>query len=1155
MTAKRILLTLATVAALTSLSTAAASAQALNCCGAWKQVPDGPGVRSNSAMAFDSSRGTLVLYGGQNGGTVLGETWELNGTGSWTLIPATGPGPRAGHALVYDGVRHRVLLFGGFDNTFTGQTDTWEWDGTSWTRVATTGPPSRNNPAAAYDSARGRVVLFGGQSLLPIGDTWEWDGTFWTQAASTGPAPRTWSAMAYDAAHSRVVLFGGKLQSGAELGDTWTWDGASWTQAAATGPSARFGHAMVFADSCSQVLLFGGTDSAAPDGDLWGWNGSAWTRQATTGPAARAFHAMAFDGARDLTVLVGGDTATATTGDVWQLSLPQLVVGNNTDSGVGSLREAIALSCPGGTITFASAVESPITLMSELSIEKNLTIQGPGASVLAISGSQKDRVFSIGQSQPGINVTLSGLTITEGQIQNLPIQSSPGQGGGIYFGGNTLTLASSTVSYNSVSGGSENFGGALCNAGNTLNVIDSVFAGNSVSSFGGSGGSGGGAIVNLMNGTVNILRSTFSDNSAEGLGGGVGEGGAIYNNNSGTVNLTNSTLAGNTAFGAAGLGGAVGNGGAGRITVTNSTLFDNSASSYAVTGLGAGGGLYAGPGPGTVTVTNATIAGNSASGDLAFGGGLYSGDPAARVILQNTLVAGNAARGNSQTLGPDVARNFTSRGYNLIGKGDGGNGFSASQQDQIGSLASPLDPGLDPGGLRNNGGPTATLALLPFSPAIDAGSSANDPVTQQGIFTDQRGFRRPVDDPGTPNVPGGNLSDIGAFEYLSAIFPTITPVTAAVQQGSAPLRLQIATVSESDLPAITLKVTAGAATGSGVTVSNLAVESDGRVFADVAAGCAATPSTFTLTVTDNRSASAIATLTVTVSADTPPTLGSYPPILGPLNPGTGASLTPSAAPTDNGTFGLTASAPGFGGALSVSSTTGVVTVSNAKPSGAYTVTVAATDNCNLTSTRAFILKVNQPPTLAVQAVSRQQGTLPGAPVKIASVQDAEDPAITLRVTVNGEASATVNGVTLSNLTVGPAGAVRANLVAACGASAADFTLTVTDSGHLSASAQLHVTVSSNTPPALGVYPATVSLGAGRSLTVVPNGVATDNGAISSLTVAASQGFTGSLSTTPANGGVNIFNAKPIGTYRLTVTARDNCGVPTTRTFTLKVTLF
>jgi hypothetical protein len=56
-------------------------------------------------------------------------------------------------------------------------------------------------------------------------------------------------------------------------------------------------------------------------------------------------------------------------------------------------------------------------------------------------------------------------------------------------------------------------------------------------------------------------------------------------------------------------------------------------------------------------------------------------------------------------------------------------------------------------------------------------------------------------------------------------------------------------------------------------------------------------------------------------------------------------------------------------------------------------------------------------------------------------------------------------------------------------------------------------------------------------------------------VAASQGFNGSLSTTPANGGVNIFNAKPIGTYRLTVTARDNCGAPTTRTFTLKVTLF
>src|SRR4029077_2012966 len=181
----------------------------------------------------------------------------------------------------------------------------------------------------------------------------------------------------------------------------------------------------------------------------------------------------------------------------------------------------------------------------------------------------------------------------------------------------------------------------------------------------------------------------------------------------------------------------------------------------------------------------------------------------------------------------------------------------------------------------------------------------------------------------------------------------------------------------------------------------------------------------------------------------------------------------------------------------------------------------------------------------------QQGTLSTALVKIATVHDDQDPPIALRVTVNGGASATVNGVTVSRLAVGPAGAVRANLMAACGASPADFTLTVTDSANLSTTVPLHVGVSSNTPPALGVYPA-VTLRMGRSQTVLPNAPPADNGTITSLTVSA-PGFAGNLSTTLANGAVNIGNARPTGTYKVTVTARDNCGVATTRMFTLNVT--
>ena len=58
----------------------------------------------------------------------------------------------------------------------------------------------------------------------------------------------------------------------------------------------------------------------------------------------------------------------------------------------------------------------------------------------------------------------------------------------------------------------------------------------------------------------------------------------------------------------------------------------------------------------------------------------------------------------------------------------------------------------------NNGGPTFTLALLPGSPAIDAGSNA---LIASGVTTDQRGS-------GFPRIVN-NTVDIGAFEFAQAV--------------------------------------------------------------------------------------------------------------------------------------------------------------------------------------------------------------------------------------------------------------------------------------------------------------------------------------------------------------------------------------------------
>ena len=76
--------------------------------------------------------------------------------------------------------------------------------------------------------------------------------------------------------------------------------------------------------------------------------------------------------------------------------------------------------------------------------------------------------------------------------------------------------------------------------------------------------------------------------------------------------------------------------------------------------------------------------------------------------------------------------------------------------DQVGTDDSPIDPML--GTLQDNGGLTQTQALLPGSPAIDKGGPAN------GVPTDQRSRRRPVDDPTIVPASGGDNSDIGAFE-------------------------------------------------------------------------------------------------------------------------------------------------------------------------------------------------------------------------------------------------------------------------------------------------------------------------------------------------------------------------------------------------------
>ena len=268
------------------------------------RATSGPSARSGHAMTYDTARGRIVLFGGNDGVSKLNDTWEWDGT-SWTQRAASGPAPRDSHAMAYDAAIGRVVLFGGLGaNSGPDLNDTWEWDGTTWTQRATSGPSARLGHAMTYDTARGRVVLFGGYGYL--GDTWEYDGSAWTQRATSGPMARARHAMAYDSARKRVVLFGGI--DGIYLGDTWEWNGTTWTQVANTGPAPMWGHAIAYDIARGQVVLFGGTphDGSPVVGDTWEYDGSAWTQRATSGPSSRDLHAMAYDSAGDRVVLFGG---------------------------------------------------------------------------------------------------------------------------------------------------------------------------------------------------------------------------------------------------------------------------------------------------------------------------------------------------------------------------------------------------------------------------------------------------------------------------------------------------------------------------------------------------------------------------------------------------------------------------------------------------------------------------------------------------------------------------------------------------------------------------------------------------------------------------------------------------------------------------------
>ncbi|MHB1556630.1 MAG: beta strand repeat-containing protein, partial [Isosphaeraceae bacterium] len=461
------------------------------------------------------------------------------------------------------------------------------------------------------------------------------------------------------------------------------------------------------------------------------------------------------------------------------------VTSTADDGSAGTLRSVISAASQAGvsnTIDFNlpnPGTPQTITLSQGALVlggSANLTIQGPGAGLLTIDAAKSSRVFQVNL---GVTASISGLTITGGtgtagggvyskgntSLSDCVVtgNTATNYGGGIY-GSNTLSLTDCTISANSgfmgggvytsvkvattptitdctISGNSAGQNGAGAYLGGTAAMTDCTISGNSAAKYGGG---------LWTDGATTLTGCTISGNSAVKYGGGL----CVYH---GSPTLDACTISGNSS---GTYGGGLFNFRKVASSLTDCTITGNTASH--------GGGLF--NYGGTPTLMSCTIADNLAI--TSYGGldNYYSAIYKGKISLTNTIVAGNN-QGTTTPTASDIGGNGASGvtgTYNLIGTGGSGGIANGSSGNVV--LSSLATLGLAP--LADYGGPTPTLALLPGSAAIGAGTSTGAPST------DQRGFA--LDSP----------IDIGAFQYASASPPVVTSATdgSATPSGSLNLR-------------------------------------------------------------------------------------------------------------------------------------------------------------------------------------------------------------------------------------------------------------------------------------------------------------------------------------------------------------------------------
>ncbi len=518
-----------------------------------------------------------------------------------------------------------------------------------------------------------------------------------------------------------------------------------------------------------------------------------------TGAAPGNGGAVHITGPADVTINGGvamENVASAEGGAFWNsavgtLTVKNVMLENNTASGADPDQGGGALFNDGGTISVFNAT---------LTNNRADGAAGSGGGILANPGSMLEitggTIISNTANRAGGGIEING-TVTDSvtavlngvQLHENMAGAAPGNGGALHITGvanvtvnggvvmnnlasaeggglwnsavGMLTVDGTAIKANRASGNdADQGGGGLFNDGGELMVSNAIIRGNSAD---GAAGSGGGILNNQ--GTLTVIDSTIAGNSSNRAGGGVednagvqvrlhnvrllknstgdapGNGGGLHITGAGTVEVVNGTVAENSA---AAEGGGLWNSAVGTLIVSRTTLNKNMTDG---TADDHGGGALYNDG-GELTVSNSTLTGNMAANGN--GGGLLNGAGTSTVV--NVTVHANADSGLANTSGTIALANsiVTANDTDCVGP-ISTNGAPNLDSDGTCNASLTADPML--GMLANNGGKTATLALLDGSPAIDAGQNGicvSAPVN--GI--DQRGVERPQ----------GLNCDLGAYE-------------------------------------------------------------------------------------------------------------------------------------------------------------------------------------------------------------------------------------------------------------------------------------------------------------------------------------------------------------------------------------------------------